>query len=137
MMEDMRFPTTATIARGLASLFLAALPALPLSAHAQAGAACDPASDATASRNACAVQAFQEADTALNIRYLDIMQQLPQGKRTGLRHDQNGWIKGRTARCKAATRDTETRPEGPRLYHECLVAATRERMQALEHWLQH
>jgi uncharacterized protein YecT (DUF1311 family) len=53
-----------------------------------------------------------------------------------LRHDQNGWIKGRTARCKAATRDSETRPEGPRLYHECLTAATQERMQALERWLQ-
>ena len=132
MMEDMRFPMTASLPRCLACLALAAL---PFAVHAQAGAACDPASDTAASRNACAIQAFQEADTALNIRYLEVMQQLPQGQRTGLRHDQNGWIKGRTARCKAATRDSETRPEGPRLYHECLVAATQERMQALERWL--
>ena len=133
----MRFPMTASLSRSLGAALLTALAALPLTLHAQAGAACDPASTAAASRNACAVQAFQEADTALNIRYLDVMQQLPQGKRTGLRHDQNGWIKGRTARCKAATRDSETRPEGPRLYHECLTAATQERMQALERWLQH
>lgn len=104
-------------------------------ALAQAGAACDPQSAAQDSRNACAVQTFQQADTALNIRYLKVMQQLPQGKRTGLRHDQNGWIKSRTARCKAATRSSETRPDGQQLYHACLTAATQERMQALERWL--
>lgn len=125
----MRFSLPALLSRCLGA---AALAALPFTIHAQAGAACEPASSAAASRNACAVQAFQEADTALNIRYLGVMEQLPQDQRTGLRHAQNSWIKGRTARCKAATRDSETLPEGPRLYHECLVAATRERMQALE-----
>jgi uncharacterized protein YecT (DUF1311 family) len=107
---------------------------LPVMAHAQAGAACVEGGT-MAQTNACAVQAFQQADTALNIRYLEVMQQLPQGKRTGLRHDQNGWIKSRTARCKAATRSSETRPDGPQLYHACLTAATQERMQALKRWL--
>jgi uncharacterized protein YecT (DUF1311 family) len=93
----MRFPLTASLSRCLGTALLTTLAALPLTLHAQAGAACDPASTAAASRNACA---------------------------------------GRTARCKAATRDSETRPEGPRLYHECLTAATQERMQALERWLQ-
>jgi uncharacterized protein YecT (DUF1311 family) len=91
----MRFPLTASLSRCLGTALLTTLAALPLTLHAQAGAACDPASTAAASRNACAVQA-----------------------------------------CKAATRDSETRPEGPRLYHECLTAATQERMQALERWLQ-
>jgi uncharacterized protein YecT (DUF1311 family) len=107
---------------------------LPVAAMAQAGTACVE-NGTVAQSNACAVKAFQEADTALNIRYLEVMQQLPQGKRTGLRHDQNGWIKSRTARCKAATRSSETRPDGPQLYHACLTAATQERLQALERWL--
>jgi hypothetical protein len=64
---------------------LTALAALPLTLHAgQCSLPTRPPPPPPAT-NACAVQALPEADTALNIRYLDVMQQLPQGKRTGLR----------------------------------------------------
>jgi len=130
--DDDRMPMPST---SLPRLLAACLLLTSAAAVAQAGAACDPQSTAVDSRNACAVQTFQQADTALNIRYLEVMQQLSQGQRTGLRHDQNGWIKGRTARCKATTRASEAQPDGPGLYHACLTAATQERLQALERWL--
>jgi uncharacterized protein YecT (DUF1311 family) len=44
--------------------------------RAQAGAACAPGASDTASRNACAVQRFQQADSAQNILYGDVMRAL-------------------------------------------------------------
>ncbi|NMM76491.1 hypothetical protein B2J88_39060 [Rhodococcus sp. SRB_17] len=104
-------------------------------AWAQAGDRCDP-QGSTAQVNACAVRDFQAADSALNIRYLAVMQSLPAGRRTALRQQHNGWIKGRAARCKSAHRAQEGQSDWPRLYHQCLTQATEERRPALEHWLQ-
>ncbi|NOJ84018.1 DUF1311 domain-containing protein, partial [Myxococcus xanthus] len=90
-------------------------------ALAQAGAACDP-QGTVAETNACAVQAWQQADTAIAVLYGDVMRALSAHERPQLRQEQAAWQRERIARCKQATRATEALPEGPRLYHECLTA---------------
>ncbi len=103
-------------------------------AHAQAGAACQPGGTVTET-NACAVQAYQQADTANAILYGDVMRALAAHERPQLRQEQSAWQRERITRCKQATRDTEAQPEGPRLYHDCLTAETVARRQGLLRWL--
>ncbi len=103
-------------------------------AHAQAGAACDP-KGTVAETNACAVQAWQQADTAIAILYGDVMRALSAHERPQLRQEQAAWQRERVTRCKQATRATEALPEGPRLYHECLAAETEARRRGLMRWL--
>ena len=103
-------------------------------AHAQAGASCDP-KGTVAETNACAVQAWQQADTAIAILYGDVMRALSAHERPQLRQEQAAWQRERVTRCKQATRATEALPEGPRLYHECLAAETEARRRGLMRWL--
>ncbi|BFO55914.1 lysozyme inhibitor LprI family protein [Acidovorax sacchari] len=103
-------------------------------AHAQAGAACQPGGT-VAETNACAVQAWQQADTAIAILYGDVMRALSAHERPQLRQEQAAWQRERVTRCKQATRATEALPEGPRLYHECLAAETESRRRGLMRWL--
>ncbi|WP_019701546.1 lysozyme inhibitor LprI family protein [Paracidovorax oryzae] len=103
-------------------------------AHAQAGAACDP-KGTLAETNACAVQAWQQADAAIAILYGDVMRALSANERPQLRQEQAAWQRERITRCKQATRATEALPEGPRLYHECLAAETEARRRGLMRWL--
>ncbi|AVS74584.1 lysozyme inhibitor LprI family protein [Paracidovorax cattleyae] len=103
-------------------------------AHAQAGAACKPGGT-VAETNACAVQAWQQADTAIAILYGDVMRALSAHERPQLRQEQTAWQRERITRCKQATRATEAQPEGPRLYHECLTAETEARRRGLMRWL--
>ncbi|AVS64134.1 hypothetical protein C8241_12470 [Paracidovorax avenae] len=103
-------------------------------AHAQAGADCDP-KGTVAETNACAVQAWQQADTAIAIVYGDVMRALSAHERPQLRQEQAAWQRERVTRCKQATRATEALPEGPRLYHECLAAETEARRRGLMRWL--
>lgn len=103
-------------------------------AHAQAGAACKP-NGTVAETNACAVQAFQAADTQNTILYGDVMRALSAHERPQLRQEQSAWLRERALRCKQATRATEQQPEGPRLYNECLTAETSTRRQGLMRWL--
>ncbi|WP_092939470.1 lysozyme inhibitor LprI family protein [Paracidovorax wautersii] len=103
-------------------------------AHAQAGAACQPGGT-VAETNACAVQAWQQADTAIAILYGDVMRALAAHERPQLRQEQSAWQRERVTRCKQATRGSEAQPEGPRLYHECLTAETVARRQGLMRWL--
>ncbi|MHA7600730.1 lysozyme inhibitor LprI family protein [Alicycliphilus sp. T452] len=105
-------------------------------AWAQAGGACRPGGSVDET-NACAVRGYQEADTALQILYADVMRALSAHERPALRQDHQAWQRARITRCKQAQRAQEQRPEWPRLYHECLVAQTRARRQALMHWLHH
>lgn len=105
------------------------------SAYAQAGAACDVQSDSLASTNACAVQRFQQADTAQNILYGDVMRALSAHERPDLRKDQNTWNRSRTSACKAQHAVDEARPDWPQRYHDCLTQTTQQRRQALLHWL--
>ena len=106
------------------------------SAWAQAGGACRPGGT-VAEVNACAVRDYQEADTALQILYGDVMRALSAHERPALRQDQQAWQRTRVTQCKQAQRAQEQRPEWPRLYHACLVAQTQARRQALMHWLHH
>ena len=106
-------------------------------AHAQAGAACDPQSTAVASLNACAVQRFQEVDTAQNILYADVMRALSAHERPALRQDQTDWSRSRTRDCKARHAEGESRADWPARYHQCLTATTEARRAALMHWLHH
>lgn len=106
-------------------------------ALAQAGAACDPQSTAVASLNACAVQHFQEVDTAQNILYADVMRVLSPHERPTLRQEQTAWSRQRTRSCKARHAADEDRADWPARYHRCLTAATEERRAALKHWLHH
>ena len=103
-------------------------------ALAQAGADCVP--DGTiAEVNACAVKKFQEADSALNIYYGDVMTALSAHERPQLRQDQNKWHSTRRDYCKRHNRGKEGDPHWVRLYHECMVKVTQSRRIALSQWL--
>ena len=104
-------------------------------ALAQAGAACVPQSSQPDSRNACAVQRFQEADTAQNILYGDVMRTLSAHERPALRKDQTAWNRQRTSQCKARHAADEVLADWPQRFHDCLTQATQQRRQALMHWL--
>ncbi|WP_246330842.1 lysozyme inhibitor LprI family protein [Acidovorax sp. FHTAMBA] len=103
-------------------------------AHAQAGAACKPGGTVEET-NACAVQAFQAADTQIAILYGDVMRALSAHERPQLRQEHTAWQRERTTRCKQATRSSESQPQWPRLYHECLTAETQARRKGLMRWL--
>lgn len=103
-------------------------------AHAQAGAACKPGGTLEET-NACAVQAFQAADTEIAILYGDVMRALSAHERPQLRQEHTSWQRERTTRCKQAQRSNESQPQWPRLYHECLTADTQARRKGLMRWL--
>ena len=103
-------------------------------AHAQAGAACRNAGSVEET-NACAVKAFQEADTQIAILYGDVMRALSAHERPQLRQEHTAWQRERTTRCKQATRSVESDAEWPRLYHECLTAETEARRRGVMRWL--
>ena len=105
-------------------------------AWAQAGGACRPGGTVDET-NACAVRDYQEADTAIQIQYGDVMRALSAHERPGLRQDHANWQRARITRCKEAQRTNEALPEWPRLYHECLTAQTQARRHALSYWLHH
>ena len=119
---------------GCAALALALLPGM---GHAQAGAACDRAASDAPTRNACAVQDFQAADTAGTILYGDVMRALSAHERPALRRDQSAWSRQRIQACKAAHAREEALSDWPARYHHCLRQATEARRAALLHWLQH
>ncbi|MFN9475059.1 lysozyme inhibitor LprI family protein [Acidovorax sp.] len=125
--------------RDLPILLRAAACALPLlmassTAFAQAGAACRPGGT-VAETNACAVQDFQAADTAIAVLYADVMRALSAHERPQLRQEHTAWMRARNVQCKQSTRATEQQPEGPRIYHECLTRETQERRKGLMRWL--
>ena len=89
------------------------------------------------SLNACAVLQFQEADTANNILYGDVMRALSAHERPALRKDQTQWIQQRTRNCKQQHARDESLENWPALYHQCLTASTQSRKADLLHWLHH
>lgn len=117
--------------KALSAIIFAATPGL---AQAQAGAACVPGGTVEQT-NACAVQAFQQADTDNNILYGDVMRILSAHERPALRRDQNDWTRQRAATCKKQEAAHEARPDWSRRYHECLVAETSKRKKELMVWL--
>ena len=103
-------------------------------AQAQAGAACH-AGGTVDEINACAVQDFQAADTAIAVLYGDVMRALSAHERPQLRQEHTAWLRARATQCKQATRATEQQADGPRLYHECLTRETQQRRRGLMRWL--
>jgi len=103
-------------------------------ALAQAGAACRNAGSLDET-NACAVQAFQAVDTEVAILYGDVMRALSAHERPLLRQEQSAWQRDRAVRCKKDTRTSESEPDWPRLYHECLKSETEARRRGLMRWL--
>ena len=103
-------------------------------ARAQAGAACKPGGSVEET-NACAVQAFQAADTEIAILYGDVMRALSAHERPQLRQEHTAWVRERTVQCKRETQATETQAEGLRLYHQCLTRKTQDRRKGLMRWL--
>ena len=117
----------------LAVLFCsAAAPA----AWAQAGAACR-AGGTVDETNACAVRDYQEADTAIQVLYGDVMRALSAHERPALRKDQSAWSRQRTSTCKARHASDEGRADWPQRLHDCLTQQTEARRTALRHWLHH
>lgn len=114
---------------------LAAACTLPAAVQAQAGAACLPSDSHADSLNACAVQRFQQADAAQNIRYADVMRALSAHERPALRKDQTAWSRLRTSQCKAAHAKDEGLADWPQRFHDCLTQMTQQRQTALMHWL--
>ncbi len=102
--------------------------------HAQAGAACSDTGTLEAT-NACAVQTFQAADAQIAILYGDVMRALSAHERPQLRQEHTAWQRERAARCKQATRESESEPQWPRLYHACLTTETESRRRGLMRWL--
>ena len=102
--------------------------------HAQAGAACRNAGSLDET-NACAVKTYQETDTQIAILYGDVMRALSAHERPQLRQEHTNWQRDRITRCKQATRASESEPEWPRLYHDCLTAETENRRRGLMRWL--
>ena len=102
--------------------------------YAQAGAACRDAGTLDGT-NACAVKAYQVADTQIAILYGDVMRALSAHERPQLRQEHTAWQRDRVTRCKQATRVSESEPEWPRLYHDCLTAETENRRRGLMRWL--
>ncbi len=126
---------TASVHRCLARCVLPlAFAMTSTSALAQAGANCVPGGT-VAETNACAVKDFQEADTALQIYYGDVMRILSAHERPALRKDQSEWQRTSRHYCKRHNRGKEDRPEWVRLYHECLIAQLSSRRIALTQWL--
>ena len=85
--------------------------------------------------NACAVQAFQQADTDNNILYGDVMRILSAHERPALRRDQNDWIRQRAATCKKQEAAQENQADWSRRYHVCRVAEIGKRRKELMVWL--
>ena len=104
-------------------------------ALAQAGAACNQQSRQIEHRNACAVQRFQQADTAQNILYADVMYALSAHERPALRKDQSAWSRQRSSTCKQRHASEETQERWQQHFHDCLTQLTDQRRQALLHWL--
>lgn len=128
-MTHLRFTFAAAAALGLAAW----LPAT--AARAQAGAACKPDSGHVDHVNACAIARFQQADTAQNILYADVMRALSAHERPALRKDQSAWSRQRTSSCKQRHAADESLAAWPQLLHDCLTEATDQRRPALLHWL--
>lgn len=119
-----------------ACLMAVVLSSTPSYSRAQAGANCAP-QGTQAQVNACAVQAFQQADTQQHILYGDVMKALAAHERAALRKEQNLWLRQRHQRCKQAQAAFESRADWPRRLHECLTAQIQERHHVLQHWLHH
>lgn len=84
--------------------------------------------------NACAVRDFRAADAALNIRYREVMAELPTAPRVALRKEQRDWLRRRDPACKAEARASEGGSIWPLVFHACLEKASRERTTELEAW---
>ena len=76
-------------------------------ANAQAGAACKHGGSVEET-NACAVQAFQAADTEIAVLYGDVMLALSAHERPQLRQEHTAWQRKRTTRCKQVQRSNES-----------------------------
>ncbi len=107
---------------------------LPAWAMAQAGTACVE-NGTVAQTNACAVKAFQEADTGNQILYGDVMRALSADERPALRRNQNEWTRQRAQHCKRAEAALEDRSDWSARYHDCLTRQIKARDQELRRWL--
>ncbi|RZM03784.1 MAG: DUF1311 domain-containing protein [Variovorax sp.] len=84
--------------------------------------------------NACAVRDYRAADAALNIRYREVMAELPTGPRVALRQAQREWLRRRDPACKTEARSSEGGSIWPLAFYGCLEKSTRDRTTALDAW---
>ena len=110
------------------------LPWLGPLAHAQAGADCQPGGTVE-QVNACAVREFQQADTAIQLLYGDVIRIQSAHERPTLRKEQTAWMRERDARCRQETAAQQSHPEWPRLLHQCLTRETKARRAGLMRWM--
>ncbi|MBV8247012.1 MAG: DUF1311 domain-containing protein [Comamonas sp.] len=122
----------AIVSKAMAAMVLTAFQGLQ--AHAQAGSDCVPGGTVSQT-NACAVKAFQLADTDNQILYGDVMRALSAHERPTLRKDQAEWTRHRIQQCKQAQAGFEAQQDWPRRYHECLVQQIKARDAVLKRWL--
>ena len=93
-------------------LLFALLPCL--AAWAQSGAGCVPGGT-VAEVNACALQDFQTADTAIAVLYGDVMRALSAHERPQLREEHGAWPRAPPPQSTAGTRAPRGRAESPGL----------------------
>ena len=122
------------IAPRLPQLCLALGLMAPLPVFAQAGAECKPGGTLE-QVNACAVREFQQADTDIQLLYGDVIRIQSAHERPALRKEQTAWMRDREARCRQETAAQQSRPEWPRLLHQCLTRETKARRAGLMRWM--
>ena len=116
----------------LFATLLMALPAAAQTANRTKSAACDGTTQSEMS--ACAQDALQHADTALNASYRRLTARLsgtPAAARS-LVEAQRAWIRFRDAECDFSTVGYEGGSIRPMLTSQCLERMTRQRTAALE-----
>lgn len=107
---------------------------LAQSAWAQAGADCKP-NGTVEQVNACAVREFQEVDAEIQVLYGDLLRIQSAHERPTLRKEHTAWMRTREMSCRRETSAQQTRPEWPRLLHQCLTRETKARRAGLMRWL--
>ena len=122
--------------RILAASLLALLPLLALPAAAVAAddpIICKPDGNQQ-EMNACARDAYQAADKALNTTYASTLARLDAAQQKKLRAEQRAWLKKRDPQCKRDTKGSMGGSIWPLEFNACRQQATEARTRRLADW---
>ncbi|AQH03164.1 hypothetical protein A9R05_30375 [Burkholderia sp. KK1] len=79
----------------------------------------------------CAKTNFEQADVALNRRYVSLIQSLPEAERNGLREVQRYWVAYKTRYCQDAFKATNPGSEATFEMWSCFESVTESRIEEL------
>ena len=101
---------------------------------AQAGDAGCSASPTAEQSEACAAQAFAEADETIAVLFADVRRALSAHERPQLSKEHAAWLRERERRCPAPSKSAAA-ADGLAQKHTCLTRETQARRQGLMRWL--